>query len=177
MRRALAEGCENLICRTAQFGRQLRPRPSRMKAKCPGVLLDCQHLKSGRRKPHRNRVRIDGDECVANVDHSHSPTLQAIGAYKNSAGLENSPDLCEEPILQRRRRHVMQHGEGNNAGELPIGEGHRCRIAHHDADVAAAQSRVQRRRNDGINLDCRQTIDPLTQHVGGKSRAGSKLQH
>jgi hypothetical protein len=78
------------------------------------------------------------------VDHSHLPALPAVTAHKNPSRFENSPHLSEEPILQFGRGHMVQHGEGNDTGELFIGEGHFRGIADYDMHIAATQSPAQR---------------------------------
>jgi hypothetical protein len=148
-----------------------------MKAKCPGVFLDFQHLKSGRLKPSRNRVGIDGDERVAYMDHSHSPASPAVTAYKDSSRFKHSPYLSEEPILQCGRRHVVQHGERNDAGELFIGEGQLGRIADYDTNIAAMQTGRECFGQGGVDFDCRQAVHSLSQQVGGETRSGPELQH
>ena len=74
------------------------------------------------------------------MDHSHLPALPAVTAYKNSSRFEHSPYLSEEPILQCRRRHVVQHGERNDSGELSIGKGQFGCIADYDTNIAAVQT-------------------------------------
>lgn len=59
---------------------------------------------------------------------------------KNSSRFEHPPYLSEEPILQCGRRHVVQHSERNDSGELFIGEGQFGGIADYDTNIAAVQT-------------------------------------
>ena len=72
---------------------------------------------------------------------------------------------------------MVQHGEGNDAGELFVGEGHFRSIADHDTDIAATQACLKRLGQTRIDLNCRQAIHLVSQQIGGETRSGSDLKH
>ncbi len=72
---------------------------------------------------------------------------------------------------------MVQHSEGNDAGELSIREGHFRGIADYDADMAATQACPKRLGQSRVDFDCRQSIHPLSQQVSGETRSGPELKH
>ncbi len=71
------------------------------------------------------------------MNDPHKPVLKTVTSHEKTAGLQNTENFREDPILQLWRRNVMQHRDRDCAGEFRICKGHVGRIPFDDLDVAS----------------------------------------
>ena len=81
---------------------------------------------------------------VAEMDQPEEEGADAVEAGEDAAGPQHPPRLRQQPVLQRRRRDVVQHRERHHAGERAVRERHRRPVAVDDAHAGAVQPLLQR---------------------------------
>src|SRR5690349_4804617 len=77
------------------------------------------------------RRRVNGNQCVRDVEQAHHPAVRAVHAGKDAAGAEDAADLLEEPVLELDGWHVVEHGEGHRAGKRIVLERQGGAVAAH----------------------------------------------
>lgn len=56
-----------------------------MESKCIGVFFYDHSFKSGGREAGSKCNRLDGNQSVSDMNHSHDPTLEAVAADEDSS--------------------------------------------------------------------------------------------
>lgn len=128
-------------------------------------------------EPRAESPRINRNECVVDMKQPHAQALAAVDASQDAAGFQYSPHLPKQLVLQRGRRHVMQHGEGYRPGELGASKGHGGGIAANHSYGSAVQTRRQRFGQPLVNFDRGQSFDEWQQQFGGQPRPRPDFKH
>ena len=97
-------------------------------------------------QPPPERAGIDRRVRVAEMDEPEEKGVDAVEAGEDAAGPQHPPSLRQQPVLQRRRRDVVQHRERHDAGEGAVRERHRRPVAMDDAHARAVQPLLRARR-------------------------------
>ena len=73
--------------------------------------------KSDGLEPRSECLGIDGYEDIVHVELADGFRVDRIDADESSPGTKDPLHLCEEPILDLRRRHVMKHRKASRRGK------------------------------------------------------------
>jgi hypothetical protein len=85
-----------------------------------------QRHQPGALRPRRQPIRVDGHERVANVQQPERPArAETVRAREYTTRPQHPRHLTQQPILQPRRRHVVEHREAHHTREPPVRERHR----------------------------------------------------
>src|SRR5947209_18250279 len=79
-------------------------------------------------EPVRKGLRIDWRHRVKQMKKPKAPTGDAIGAGEDSTWAEQASYLREEPILQFRRGHVVEHRKADGCVKGCVLQRRRCRV-------------------------------------------------
>lgn len=84
---------------------------------------------AGGGQPIRQRGRIHRHHCVGQVQQPEHRRGDTVRAGQHAAGPQHPVRLGEQPVLPRRRGHVVQHGEAQHRGERGVGQRHGGAVA------------------------------------------------
>lgn len=123
------------------------------------------------------RLGFDRHEHVVDVQLAERRRVRRVGSDERAAGPQHTVHLAEEPILQLRRRDVMEHREARHRAEPVVGKARCCGVAVDDLDVGAGEAGCECDRQGVIDLQRDEAADLPVQQVGGETGAGPDLEH
>src|SRR5690348_10614134 len=153
-----------------------RSTANRRKTKSSLIGADGDIREPGGLETGGQRRRVNGNQCVRDMEQAHHPAVRAVHAGKHAAGAEDAADLLKEPVLELDGRNVMEHGEGHGAGKRIALERQGGAVAAHDAHVGAAHPKCQRVRKLAVNFNLGKLREPQAQPVRREAGAGTDFQ-
>ena len=178
LRRARRAGSEAIPPAATLAGSDRYPtlRAPRLEPERAVDALDAHLAKSRALEPTSERVRIHEHHRVAPVREPEQRAHQAVRPDQPRTRREHARHLGEQAILERRRRHVVQHRARHGAREAPGRERQVGGVGFHHLDAGARAAR-ERRRERGVLLDAGELGNALGEHVGGEPGSGAHLEH
>src|SRR5438477_3684581 len=116
----LSLGYASVSYHTVGYGSVAQESNARAEPEGAGHGVDVGIGEAGARKPLGEGIRFDQDHRVEEVRKTEQRRAPTVRAVEHSPGPQHAADFCEQPVLQRRRRDVVEHRERDGSAEPSI---------------------------------------------------------
>lgn len=157
--------------------RKMDSRLPRSEAEAASVNRDPRIGKPCAFEPSAEGGRIDGNERIPEVENLHSETAEAVHAGEDASGPQHSRGFGEQPILQVRRRNMVEHSEANRPREAAGFKWQRGTVTTNDARALSVNAPPRLPGEACVKLNGGKMRNSPTQDIGRQSGAGPDLQY
>lgn len=137
------------------------------------VDIDLDVPKPNSSEAMRKSLGIDQDQVVKQMHQSEESTVEAVCPRENAVGSQNSVNFRQEPVLQLRRRDVVEHREANGPIKGLILQRHRRGISTNDLYILVPHATLETLGQSAVDLNAGELLHGFLQDFrrGSISRA------